>query len=177
MPRKEREFFDPLKDRKLRWRRVAGDDAGLEEIILSEDADTGDYTRLLRLPPGADTSSAGTLTHSFWEEVWILEGEIHDIRLGRTFTRGMYACRPPGMPHGPWKSPHGAMTIEMRYGSTGSATEKRHRVPTADELMQAAVEAVDTRLQLGLTAPERRRLAVSTRKTQQRLSGPPGLTP
>jgi hypothetical protein len=53
--------------------------------------------------------------HDVWEEVWILEGAITDLSLGQTFTAGMYACRPPGMPHGPWISPEGCMTFEVRY--------------------------------------------------------------
>jgi len=27
----------------------------------------------------------------------------------------MYACRPPGMPHGPWRAPEGCITFEIRY--------------------------------------------------------------
>ncbi len=33
----------------------------------------------------------------------------------QTFGAGMYACRPPGMPHGPWHSPDGCLTFEVRY--------------------------------------------------------------
>lgn len=80
MPKKEREFFDPLSATDIPWRAVQGDSAGLQEKILSGDPKTGNYTRLLKFPPGADTSEAGPLRHEFWEEVWILEGSIHDIR-------------------------------------------------------------------------------------------------
>jgi hypothetical protein len=62
-----------------------------------------------------DTAASGTLTHDVWEEVWILEGSLHDLRLDQTFTQGMYACRPPGMPHGPWRSADGCLTFEVRY--------------------------------------------------------------
>jgi hypothetical protein len=27
----------------------------------------------------------------------------------------MYACRPPGMPHGPYACPRGALLFETRY--------------------------------------------------------------
>jgi len=27
----------------------------------------------------------------------------------------MYACRPPGMVHGPYRVPTGCLTLEMRY--------------------------------------------------------------
>lgn len=112
--KEEHEFFDPLNS-NLQWRDIEGDLAGLSELILSHDSDTGDHTRLLRFPPGADTQTAGTLRHEFWEEVLILEGELEDVRLKTTFTHGMYACRPPGMAHGPWRSPNGALTFEIRY--------------------------------------------------------------
>ena len=116
MPKPEYEFFDPLTAKHLAWRPMAGDATGqLQEMILSQDPETGDYTRLLRFPAGTDTSPNGVLTHDFWEEVWIIEGSIHDLRLGQTFTQGMYACRPPGMEHGPWTSPDGALTFEIRY--------------------------------------------------------------
>lgn len=116
MPKAEYEFFDPLKAPHLVWRAPAGDKTGqLQEMILTEDAETGDCTRLLKFAPGTNTIPNGTLTHAFWEEVWIIEGAIHDVRLGQTFTKGMYACRPPGMQHGPWTSPAGALTFEIRY--------------------------------------------------------------
>jgi len=122
VPKAEREFFDPLRDQALQWRAVKGDQSGLEEMILSKDPRTEDYTRLLRFPPGADTSGAGTLAHDFCEEVWILEGSLFDVRLSQTFTQGMYACRPPGMQHGPWQSPGGALTFEVRYGPRSTST-------------------------------------------------------
>jgi hypothetical protein len=28
----------------------------------------------------------------------------------------MYACRPPGMLHGPYRVPKSCMTLEIRYG-------------------------------------------------------------
>ena len=46
---------------------------------------------------------------------------MHDLVLARTFSKGMYACRPPGMPHGPWRSETGCTTIEFRYFRPGGA--------------------------------------------------------
>jgi hypothetical protein len=95
---------------------VARDTTGqLSELVLSRDPASGAFTRLLRFAPGADTSPNGTLAHDIWEEVWIVAGTLHDLRLGQTFTTGMYACRPPGMPHGPWRSEDGCLTFEVRY--------------------------------------------------------------
>jgi hypothetical protein len=97
------------------WTPVPGGVEALAERILARDPGTGVATRLLRWAPGADTSTNGVLVHDFWEEIYILEGSVHDLRLNRTFTRGMYACRPPGMPHGPWRSPEGCLMFEVRY--------------------------------------------------------------
>ncbi|MFQ5828746.1 MAG: cupin domain-containing protein [Candidatus Methylomirabilia bacterium] len=116
MPKPEFEFFKP--DR-LPWQPVAGSPAGgaggagVQEKILSRDEGTGDLTRLLRLEAGVETKE--TITHDFWEEVWILEGELMDLAKNQTFTAGMYACRPPGMTHGPYRAPRGCMTLEFRY--------------------------------------------------------------
>jgi len=87
--------------------------AGIEEKILSRDPETGDVMRLLRFAAGVQTTE--TITHDFWEEVWIVDGSLMDLGLGRTFSAGMYACRPPGMPHGPYRSPAGVLLFETRY--------------------------------------------------------------
>ena len=112
MPKPELEFFNvgPLP-----WTPAVPGVPGLTEQILPRDAAGGTATRLLRWEPGSDTSAAGVQVHSFWEEVYILEGSIRDLKLDRTFTKGMYACRPPGMKHGPWVSPDGCLTFEVRY--------------------------------------------------------------
>jgi anti-sigma factor ChrR (cupin superfamily) len=116
MPKAEHEFFSPDS---LPWEPVAGSPkagvggAGVRQKILSRDPETGDVTRLLRFDPGVETTE--TITHDFWEEVWILEGALTDLGKNQTFTTGMYACRPPGMVHGPYRVPHGCTTLEIRY--------------------------------------------------------------
>jgi hypothetical protein len=111
MPKPEYEFHTPRGE----WRPAGGEVRGIWERILSKDPESGDYTRLMRFEPGADSSPNGTLAHDFWEEVYILEGDLTDLRLGETFTAGMYACRPPGMEHGPWRSDGGVLMLEIRY--------------------------------------------------------------
>ena len=116
MAKPELEFFDPLAEGSPAWQPVAADATGqLSELVLSRDAEGGAVTRLLRFAPGTDTSANGTVTHDVWEEIWIVEGSLHDLRLSKTFTKGMYACRPPGMPHGPWRSDGGCLMFEVRY--------------------------------------------------------------
>ena len=116
MRKPELEFFRPDH---LPWQPVAASPvggaggAGVAEKILSRDATTGGVTRLLRFQPGVETQE--TIAHDFWEEVWILEGELIDVGKKQTFTAGMYACRPPGMLHGPYRVPKGCVTLEIRY--------------------------------------------------------------
>jgi len=111
MPKAEREFFPT---HSVGWTPTGGV-TGLSERILATDPESGVASRLLRFDRGTDTSTAGPQVHDFWEEVYILEGSLHDLRLDQTFTAGMYACRPPGMPHGPWIAPDGCLTFEVRY--------------------------------------------------------------
>ena len=105
---------------QVEWTRVPNGVEGLTERILSLDEDTGVATRMLRFAPGTDTSPAGVQRHPFWEEVYILEGSIRDLSVDQTFTADMYACRPPGMPHGPWVSEQGCTTFEVRYTIQGN---------------------------------------------------------
>lgn len=83
MPKPEIEFKD--YDTEYEWRRVEGDTLGIKEKILSFDPDTGDYTRMLKFPPGIQTSE--TLVHDFWEEVLIIEGSLYDVAKKRPFCR------------------------------------------------------------------------------------------
>lgn len=89
--------------------------AGQWERILAADPATGVRSRILRFDPGVDTSTLGVLRHDFWEEVYILSGWLDDLTLGQRFEAGTYACRPPGMPHGPWRTDAGCTTFEVRY--------------------------------------------------------------
>jgi hypothetical protein len=113
MTKPEREFF-PVDT--VGWTPAQGGTIpGMFERILATDSSTGVSSRMLRFDPGTDTSPAGAQAHDFWEEVYIVEGSLHDLTLNQTFTAGMYACRPPGMRHGPWVAPDGCLTFEVRY--------------------------------------------------------------
>jgi hypothetical protein len=112
MAKPEHEFF-PVE--KIEYTICAGNDPKIKERVLAKDPQTGVATRILRYEPGADSTPNGVQIHDFWEEVFILEGSFTDLTLGETFTAGMYACRPPGMPHGPWLSEEGVTTFEVRY--------------------------------------------------------------
>jgi len=111
VPKPEIEFTD--SDTAFVWKSVEMGIPGIMEKILSHDLETGDCTRLLKFPPGTETTE--TLTHEFWEEVWILEGSLYDKTKKETYLPGYYACRPPGMTHGPYSIPYGCLTFEVRY--------------------------------------------------------------
>lgn len=55
------------------------------------------------------------IRHAYYEEVYLLKGELEDLTLRRTFTAGHYASRPPGMPHGPYRTVTGCLTLEIRW--------------------------------------------------------------
>lgn len=114
MAKPEFEFF-PVTD--IDYTICPGDNPAITERVLSRDPEGKVATRILRYEPGADSSPMGVQKHDFWEEVYILEGSFTDLTLGEKFTAGMYACRPPGMPHGPWSTDEGVVTFEVRYHS------------------------------------------------------------
>ena len=116
MPKPEHEFFDATS---VPWTPCANDATHiLKERVLAADTHAGVATRILRFEPGADTTPNGVQVHDFWEEVYILDGAFHDTTLNETFVAGQYACRPPGMKHGPWTSKDGCTTFEVRYYSS-----------------------------------------------------------
>ena len=111
MAKAEMEFPDSAVG--FKWQAAPDSPRGIEEKILSRDPETGDCTRLVRFPAGF--RGREVLTHTFWEEVYILEGSFHDATLERTFLPGSYACRPPGMRHGPYECPAGCLACAIRY--------------------------------------------------------------
>jgi hypothetical protein len=90
-----REFFDPSS---LPWRPAAGYPSGVWEQVLAG---------------GEDEGATTVVTHDFWEEIYIVSGacEVGDT----TYRAGMVAVRPPGMPHGPFRSAGGCVNFEVRY--------------------------------------------------------------
>lgn len=106
----EREFFAPTE---LNWTDAGG---GIAQRILSEDPEDGTLTRIAKWAPGA-SSGTEVIRHEYVEEVYLLEGELTDLTLERTFGPGDYACRPPGMPHGPYTTAGGCVMLEIRYSA------------------------------------------------------------
>ena len=106
--KQEREFFDPTS---LPWRPAAGYPAGVWEQVLAGGEDEGVTTRFLRFEAGAGNDAV--VTHDFWEEIYIVSGACEVG--GTVYRAGMVAVRPPGMPHGPFRSSGGCVNFEVRY--------------------------------------------------------------
>jgi len=96
--------------------------SGFKEKILAgsldEQSRKGSRTRLLRIEPG--TYSTAPFIHEYWEEVYLLSGDLivgndDKGRGGEKFTGPTYACRPPGVYHGPFKSEGGCLMLEIHY--------------------------------------------------------------
>jgi hypothetical protein len=104
------------------WERPRGYPAGFWQKILASDLDEkakrGSRTRLLKIEPGA--FSVDPFVHDHWEEVYLISGDLivgndTEGKGGEPFDAPTYACRPPGVHHGPFKSDRGCMLYEIHY--------------------------------------------------------------
>lgn len=106
------------------WTKPPGypDHVKVYERILASDIDEarkkGSRTRLLRFEPGQYTTAP--FCHDHWEEVFLVSGDLivgNDAHGngGTSFKAPTYACRPPGVWHGPFKSETGCVLFEIHY--------------------------------------------------------------
>ena len=100
---------------KDRWVSVKGLEGMAEEIILSIDEESGEYTKLTRFFPGADTTPFGGKTHLYPEEVFIVSGRLYDQAFEMWLEAGHYASRPPNELHGPFKTDIGCVVLEISF--------------------------------------------------------------
>ncbi len=107
-------------EHRARWSAVQGLEGVAEEVTLSIDSATGEYTRLTRFLAGADTSPFGAKTHAYPEEVFIVSGRLYDQAFGRWLEAGDYASRPPGEPHGPFRTDIGCVVLEVSFPGRGA---------------------------------------------------------
>ncbi len=84
---------------------------------LDEDNKTGRQTSLTRWEPG--TQFDKVLAHDYVEEVLVLDGELLQIdengAVVERFPRNSYVCRPVGVPHGPFRTDVGFLSVEFCY--------------------------------------------------------------
>ena len=124
MPKSTITYWNPLRsDNDSAWQPIEGMDQYAEELTLSIDENTGDYTRLTRFQPGADTSSFGAKSHSYPEEIMIMEGRLYDQAFDKWLEAGDYASRPPGEIHGPFKTDEGCIVLEISYPGQSTGEE------------------------------------------------------
>ena len=119
--RKEHKEFHKI-DTSGGWQTIPGYPAGIQEKILAGGLDEknhgGSRTRLLRFEPGVYTTAP--FVHDHWEEVYLISGDLivgNDVqgKGGEAFDAPTYACRPPGVYHGPFKSDRGCLLYEFHY--------------------------------------------------------------
>jgi hypothetical protein len=103
--------LDPANNDK--WEVIDDTDGLVEQLTLALDSETGDYTRLTRFKPGADTKSFGTKQHSYAEEIMVLSGRLYDAAFDMWLETGYFTSRPPGELHGPFKSIDGCVVLEI----------------------------------------------------------------
>lgn len=109
-------YWNPLApENRERWESIEGLEGVVEQLTLSIDADTGEYTRLTCFLPGADTSALGAKSHDYPEEIYIVSGRIHDDAFDMWLEAGHYASRPPGEVHGPFRTDEGCVVLEVSF--------------------------------------------------------------
>ena len=86
---------------------------GIKEQLLAVDPESGAYTRVVRFEPGFRFDRA--LRHEFWEELYVLDGHVWDYGTNRLYTKGAYALRPAGVPHGPFGTDLGCAILEITW--------------------------------------------------------------
>ena len=104
-----------VSESRERWTPIQGLEGMAEELTLSIDQITGEYTRLTRFLPGADTSLTGSKSHPYPEEVFIVSGRLYDHAFGLWLETGHYASRPPGELHGPFTTDVGCVVLEVSF--------------------------------------------------------------
>ena len=104
------------------WETPPGYPEGMKQKVLTSDLDedgkTGSRSRFLRIEPGC--YSTQPFVHDHWEEVYLFEGDLivgndENGDGGERFLAPTYACRPPGVFHGPFKSEKGCIMYETHY--------------------------------------------------------------
>jgi len=109
-------YWNPLlSENRGKWRPIEGLDGLAEELTLSIDKETGEYTRLTRFHPGSDTAAFGPKSHAYPEEIFIVSGRLCDQAFDLWLEPGHYASRPPGELHGPFRTDDGCVVLEVSF--------------------------------------------------------------
>ena len=116
MPKTTITYWNPLNpENSAQWEPPDGLQGMAEELTLSIDVETGEYTRLTRFHPGTDTTPFGGKSHPYPEEIFIVSGRLYDQAFNMWLEAGHYASRPPGEIHGPFKTDVGCVVLELSF--------------------------------------------------------------
>lgn len=111
-------YWNPLNPpNNDRWEIIEGTDGLIEQLTIAMDDENGDYTRLTRFKPGADTTAFGAKSHDYPEEIFVVKGRLFDAAFNKWLETGDYASRPPGELHGPFKTDVECIVLEVSYPS------------------------------------------------------------
>ncbi len=116
--------FSPIDMVDEGWEPAPGypPSSTIRQKILSGSLDEankkGSRTRLLKFQPG--DYSTKPIVHDYWEEVLLVQGDLtvgcdENGNGGTPFQALTYACRPPRVWHGPFKSEGGCILYEIHY--------------------------------------------------------------
>jgi hypothetical protein len=97
------------------WVPVPGMEGIAEELLLSVDPETEEYTKLTRFLPGCDTTALGPKIHAYPEEIVVVSGRLYDAALDRWLGPGDYFSRSPFEVHGPFRTDEGAVVLEQSF--------------------------------------------------------------
>lgn len=116
MPKSTVTYWNTLNpDSQSKWSPIEGLEGMAEELTLSIDPLSGEYTRLTRFFPGADTSAFGGKAHDYPEEIFVVSGRLYDHAFDLWLESGHYASRPPGEIHGPFATDTGCVVLELSF--------------------------------------------------------------
>jgi len=118
MSKSQSTYWNTLKpENASKWSPIEGTDGMLEELTLSIDEVTGDYTRLTKFKTGANTKAFGGKSHDYPEEIYIISGRLYDEAFDLWLEAGHYASRPPGEVHGPFICENECLVMEVSFPS------------------------------------------------------------
>ena len=100
-----------------KWEPIEGTDGMLQQLTLTMDDVTWDYTRLTRFQAGADTKKFGAKSHDYPEEIYIISGRLYDEAFDMWLEAGHFASRPPGEVHGPFICEEECLVLEVSHPS------------------------------------------------------------
>ena len=120
-----RTYWNPLaSENSSEWEIIEGSEGNLSQLTIAEDPESGDYTRLTKFKSGYSTTSLGSKSHDYPEEIFVVSGRLYDEAFGIWLDPGYYASRPPGEIHGPFIADGDVIILEMSYPSQSVAQDK-----------------------------------------------------